>query len=241
MGKTIITIRRSFILLGFIALAFLTGCARLPDYALPRSGVMVDDPAMLAEAFTYRQLTRADFRAPALPPDRTMHESAINAHTCTRIRPTQDSKFSVSRSRYNDSVVYMGSIQKIGFEAILIPGCSWWNPSLPAGNHAYVLQHEQIHFALVELTARRLTVDARHKARTFMAIHPTAEAAKAEIAATVNEWIRSATQDSLGRHTAFDEDTSLFHSPRWQQWWQDTVDGELAGIPPAAPSGTAAY
>lgn len=237
MGEIIITIQRSFITLCVVLLAVLSGCARLPDYALPRGGVLVADPAMLDEAFTYRQLTRADFKAAALSPDRAMHEASINAHTCTRIRPTPDSKLTVSRNRYNGAVVYIGSIATIGFEAIMIPGCSWWNPAMPARSHAYVLQHEQIHFALVELTARRLTVDAREKARTFMAIHPTVEEARAEVAATVNAWIRSATEASLATHTAFDEDTSLFHSPKWQQWWQEKVDSQLASIQPAAPAG----
>jgi len=221
-----------------ILLAFLSGCARLPDYALPRGGVILDDPAMIDEAFTYRQLTRADFRASTLSTDRVMHESSINAHTCARIRPTHDSRFTVSRTRYNGSIVYIGSINKIGFEAIMIPGCSWWNPALPARKHAYVLQHEQIHFALDELTARQLTVNARQATRTFMAIHPTFEAAKAEVAATVNEWIRSAMEESMATHTAFDKDTSLFHSPRWQQWWREKIEGQLAGLQPAEPAGT---
>ena len=203
----------------------------MPDYALPRSGVAMADSAMLDEAFPYRQLTLSDFRAPALRADQAAHASAINAHTCARIRPTSDSRFSVMRTRYNDSVVFIGSIEKIRFEGIMIPGCSWWNPDLPASRHDYVLQHEQIHFALVELAARRLTVDIREEARSFMTIQPTAEAAKTEIAATINRWIRSAMEASLEMHTAFDNDTSLFHSPRWQQWWQDKIEKQLAADP----------
>jgi hypothetical protein len=221
-----------------ILLPVLSGCARLPEYAMPRSDVILDDPAMIDEGFTYRQLTRADFKASTLSTDRAMHESSINAHTCTRIRPTHDSKFTFNRTRFNDSIVYIGSIDKIGFEAIMIPGCSWWNPALPARNHAYVLQHEQIHFALVELTARQLTVNARLAARTFMAIQSTFEAAKAEVAATINGWIRSAMEESMATHTAFDKDTSLFHSPRWQQWWQEKVERQLADFRPAEQAET---
>ncbi|WP_319521297.1 hypothetical protein [uncultured Desulfosarcina sp.] len=223
------TILRCFGIVGCILLlAAFYGCTGLPDYALPHSGAAMADPAMLDEAFTYRQLTRSDFRAPALPADQAAHASAINAHTCARIRPTKDSRFTVVRTRYNDSVVYIGSIEKIRFAGIMIPGCSWWNPALPAGRHAYVLQHEQIHFALVELAARRLTADIREEARSFMTIQPTQEAARTEIAATVNQWIRSAMEASLETHTAFDNDTSLFYSPGWQQWWQDKVEKQLA-------------
>jgi hypothetical protein len=236
MLKNVITIQRGFTCTGLLLLlmAFI-GCARLPDYALPRSSTLVGDPAMLEAAFTYRQLTRADFKAPGLMSALTMHESSINAHTCTRIRPTRDSRFSVSRSRFNGSVVYIGSIEHIGFEAIMIPGCSWWNPALPAHRKAYVLQHEQIHFALVEVSARQLTVDAREKAKTFMTIHPTMAAAKAEISTTVQQWIQSATQASMATHTAFDKDTSLFYSPRWQRHWLEKVERQLADLEPALP------
>jgi len=223
---------KTFRCVGIIGLIFLLAvfgsCAGLPDYALPRSGAMMADSTILDEAFTYRQLTRSDFRAPALPPDQGAHASAINAHTCARIRPTKDSRFSVVRTRYNDSALYIGGIEKIRFEGIMIPGCSWWNPALPAGRHAYVLQHEQVHFALVELAARRLTVDIREEARSFMSVQSTEKAARTEIAATVNRWIRSAMEASLEMHTAFDNDTSLFHSPRWQQWWQDKIEKQLA-------------
>jgi len=218
-------------------LAALSGCARLPDYARPQSGAALADPQMIKEAFTYRQLTRADFRAPTLPAERAMHASSINAHTCAHIRPTKSSRFSIRRTPYDDSVMYIGSIDAIDFEAVMVPGCSWWNPELPAARHAYVLEHEQIHFALVELTARRLTREGRSKARTFMAIQPTAAAAQKEIKTTIKQWIRSAMEKSLADHTAFDEDTSLFYSPRWQQWWLEKVESQLAELGGRGPEG----
>ncbi len=224
----IITIQHRCITGCLILLTLLTGCARLPEYAMPRTDLHLDDPAIIEDAFAYRQLTRSDFTATTLPPDQTMHATSINAHTCTRIRPAKNSRFTVNRARYGESFIYIGSIEKIAFEAIMIPACSWWNPAMPAQNRSYVLQHEQIHFALVELTARRLTVNAREAVKTFMAIHPTPEAARAEVAATVKQWIRSAMDESLAEHTAFDEDTSLFHSPKRQHWWMEKVENELA-------------
>jgi len=228
------TFRGGGILGCILLLAVFGGCTGLPDYALPRSGAAMADPAMLDEAVTYRQLTRSDFRAPGLPADQKAHASAINAHTCARIRPTPETRFSVVRTRYNGSVVFIGGIENIRFEGIMIPGCSWWNPDLPAGMHDYVLQHEQIHFALVELAARRLTADIQEEARSFMTIQPTAKEVRAQITATVNQWIRSAMEASLEMHTAFDNDTSLFHSPGWQQWWQDKIEKQLAAAPEPA-------
>lgn len=228
MLEMIITNQRGFITGCIMLLATFSGCARLPYYAMPRAGLHAGDPAALGDGITYRQLTRADFKATSLPLDRVRHEKSINAYTCTRIRPGRDAKFVVSRARYGESVIYIGSIRQIAFEAIMLPGCSWWNPALPTKNSAYVRQHEQIHFAIVELTAHQLTARAQEKLGTFLAIHPTHNAAMDEITATVKQMIRSATDESLKRHTAFDEDTSLFHSPKWQRWWLEKVECELA-------------
>lgn len=228
MPTIIITFWRGFILGGTILAAILSGCARLPDYALPGSGRLLDDPTLLADAFTYRRLTRADFRAEALPPDRAAHAASINAHTCTQIRPRPDTRMVISRSRFAGSDMVIGSISYIAFEAIMIPGCSWWNPRLEAKHTAYVLQHEQIHFAITEQTARKLTAEAQERLRDFIVVEYSPEAAREVIAQTIRSLIRSATQASLKTHTAFDEETSLFHSPRRQQWWMEKMERDLA-------------
>lgn len=165
-----------------------------------------------------------------------MHADAIHAHTCARIRPTQDSKFTITRARFGGSWAFFGSIKAIAFEAVMFPGCSWWNPAMPAQMHRYVLQHEQIHFAIVELTARRLTADARLKAQSFMAIQPTSKAVREEMTAAVNKWIQSAMAESLAIHTDFDEDTSMYPSPQWQQLWQEKIEKQLAELRPQAPA-----
>jgi hypothetical protein len=51
----------------------------------------------------------------------------------------------------------------------------------------------------------------------------------------VHKWIQSAMTDSLARQTEFDEDTSMYPSPRWQQWWQEKIEKQLAEMPPQAP------
>lgn len=222
---------------GLILSVMLTGCTTLPDYAKPRIGITVTDPDILADAVTYRKLRRTDFEATELPDGSIGHDGFINAGTCTRIRPTKDSKFQLNRTRLTRSQFYVGSIEKIEFEAVMFPGCSWWNPAIPPSKHAYVLQHEQIHFALVELTARRLTADVREKSRSFISMHPTIDAVQAEIAARINEWIREASMKSMATHTDFDKDTSLYFNPRWQQLWWEKVERQLAELPPAVASG----
>lgn len=221
------------ILFGLLLVGLFTGCARLPDYAMPRHVAGSIDPALLADAVTYRPLRRTDFRANSLPPDRIAHAGIINAYTCAQIRPTADSRIVVRRAHFEGERMYTGTITAIGFEAIMVPGCSWWNPALPERRHAYVLEHEQIHFALLTLTARRLTIDVRQRAAAFMVIQPTADKVRTEITATVNAWIAGAVEQAIAEHTAFDEATSLYYSPRRQRWWRENVDARLAELPPS--------
>jgi hypothetical protein len=43
----------------------------------------------------------------------------------------------------------------------------------------------------------------------------------------IKDRINTAMEASLKRQAEFDEDTSLFHNPRRQQWWSWTVEDEL--------------
>ena len=52
---------------------------------------------------------------------------------------------------------YVGTISQLKFKTVFVPECSWWNPNLAKNGENYVLQHDQIHFALTELAARKLT------------------------------------------------------------------------------------
>ncbi len=157
-----------------------------------------------------------------------MHADVIGANTCVYIRPTKDSNFAVHRSRLGGKWTYYGSIHSIRFEAVMLPSCSWWNPALPPRSHAYVLQHEQIHFAIAEVAARRLTKRVRLKAKSYLSIHPTSAAVQEDIVATIKGWIREANDASLAIHTDFDEDTSMFSDPRAQQWWFEKLKEQLA-------------
>jgi hypothetical protein len=95
-----------------------------------------------------------------------------------------------------------------------------------------VLQHEQIHFALMELAARKLTHEARALTKKFVAIRTTHKDAQSEILATIEDMIRSASEDSLKEHTAFDQDTSLHFDPEKQRQWLDLVEEQLLRTAP---------
>ena len=223
--------RKTILLLLLLVLA--TGCATLPEYARPRAAPLDNTRGQLSEGFTYRPLTIADFKAKALPRDLGTHQAHINAHSCIQIRPTRDTRFQIVPRFMAGTVQYFGSIEHIGFEVVLIPECSWWNPRMPRRLQAYVLQHEQIHFAISELAARRLTAEARQMARSYLAIGATRQEVLDELHAKVRSLLEAALQASLKEHTAFDEDASMSPNPRLQNWWYDDVTDRLKKNEPA--------
>jgi hypothetical protein len=199
----------------------------LPEYAKPRTIPIDEIHKVSPNGFTYKQLTREDFRATSLPENLSIHGERINAHTVTRIRITADSNLNITRRSFLDQIDYLGSINYLAFEAVMIPNNSWWNPKIKAGIAGYVLQHEQIHFALTELAARKLTSDARKWSSNLLVIKQTPPEVYSEIAQQIKGMLDSALAANQKRHLKFDEDTSLFYSPSWQAWWLEKVEEEL--------------
>jgi len=210
-----------------LSLTWVSACAQLPDYAKPRTMQIDEIHKVIPTGFTYRQLTPEDFRATSLPENLSAHAEGINAQAATQIRVTADSNFSITRRPFLDRIDYSGSINHIAFEAVMIPNNSWWNPKIKAAIKGYVLQHEQIHFALTELAARKLTSDARKWSSNLLIIKQTPQEVHAEIVRQIKDMINSAMKANQKRHLKFDEDTSLFYNPSRQVWWLETVEKEL--------------
>jgi len=109
----------------------------------------------------------------------------------------------------------------------MLPEKSWWNPFLAKEKQAYVLQHEQIHFALMELEARRLNRKAALEDQRLQECAFDVEIAKEKLSATLDQWMAEAVQESLKRHEEFDVATSHLYVPRIQQGWYNKVMQEL--------------
>jgi hypothetical protein len=210
-----------------LALALIPACARLPEYARPRMVQAEDLQQTRAAGFPYRELTPEDFRAASLSEHMADHAERINAHAATQIRLTTDSGFRITSGDLYGQSYFFGRIERLGFEAVMLPDRSWWNPKMPANMRGYVLQHEQIHFALTELAARQLTSDSQKWAADVLVIQPTPQEVRAELARLIKERINAAMEANLKRQAEFDNDTSLFFNPRRQQWWSWTVEDEL--------------
>jgi hypothetical protein len=210
-----------------LSLTLVSACAQLPEYAKPRTIQIHEIHKVIPTGFTYRQLTPEDFRATSLSENLSTHGESINAQSAILIRVTADSNFRITRSSFLGQINYFGSINHLAFEAVMIPNNSWWNPKIKAAIIGYVLQHEQIHFALTELAARKLTRDAQKWASDLFVITETPQQVYSEIVQQIKGMINSAMEANKKRHLKFDEDTSLFYNPSWQAWWLEMVEKEL--------------
>ena len=208
-------------------LLMLTACAQLPEYARPRVVDLDHQQVSLDGAFTYRTLEVDDFQASSLPDDLASHSRNIAAHACCRLRTTKDTRYKITRGYLNQKLHYFGSIEYAEFEAVMVPDCSWLNPKVGKKKLDYVLQHEQIHFALMELAARKLNRESKDEFKNYIAIQSTQQAVRNEIAAKIKAMVRKANDEVLVEHTAFDEETSLYFDPEAQQRWFDRIEEQL--------------
>jgi hypothetical protein len=190
-------------------------------------------PEALEESFPYRPLRVADFGAAAPPASIAPHAGRINARACLQIRLREESVVHVTQTILDGRPWYFGTVRDPAFEARMIPACSWWNPEVPAPRRAYVLQHEQIHFALMEVAARRLTDEARRTFAEWVAVEPTVPALREAVTRKLAETIEAGQVAVLEEQTEFDNDTSRVYDPRAQQRWFEEVTSALAEAPTA--------
>lgn len=209
----------------FIFLILLAGCGSLPDYSRPR--IYPGDTALPALVVAYRDLVVADFQAEHLPDYLRDHSRHMNAHTAVAIRTMPGSHSILTPPDGHGAQMYSGRVENLAFEAVMIPAHSWWNPSLAKERFAYVLQHEQIHFALMEVAARRLT-DRAARQQARLTVHDTSnEAVKKRLLAEIDQWLAESEGDVLREHTEFDRATSRRYAPEVQQQWYERVEKEL--------------
>jgi hypothetical protein len=210
--------------------ALFAACSSLPDHARPRAGLI--DPAAYSatDTIAYRALARADFRAAQPPAPVAEHAQSFGAFTCANIVP--DGMTRVRFDPTGEPGTYLARLENTTFRAEMDRGCSWWNPHGPPIPADYVLQHEQIHFALTEIQARRLTAKLRDvRLRTG-----SPDSAASELQGRYNRALEEATAELLRTSTAFDEETSGRYEPVRQARWLERVESELARGSGAAPA-----
>lgn len=220
----------------------LLGCAAasLPDYAAPSGGLV--DPATYdtSDLIPYRRLTRADFRAESVPGPFAAVSQRVGAATCGYVRTTPETRILAQPVQAGDSVRYRAQVDTLGFAAYMDRHCSWWNDANHVATPEYVLEHEQIHFALFELQARALDRRAPEIAATLVTTADSPEQAQAELQERLGTALQEGLEDVLHRSHRFDSDTSLGEFPEKQAAWLRTVQAELAATGGGWPAGAEA-
>lgn len=194
------------------------GCAtqRLPDSAMPHVAVREPGTAPPPQAFTYRILTPDDFQASAPPAAYAAHARVMGAMTCARVAPAPGTRVAYAHGPHGAG--YVARPEAVSFRAEFDPACSWWNREpLPVPSEQ-ILQHEQIHFALIELAARRTT----ERARAFAGEGASPDAAARDFQSRVQDLLHEIAGEILKEQTRFDQETSGQLDPTAQnRWWGD--------------------
>lgn len=219
---------RQFVIAGaLISLLFLPSCAQLPDYARPQFYTHPETENAGASGFRYRNLTIEDFEAKSLPPDYQQYHTSINARSCLSVRPSRTTNAQISTVSYYGNLLYVGNFTDVSFEALFIPSCSWWNQNVSQEKIDYVLQHEQIHFAISELTARKVTRELNIKMKDYTAVGGTHAEVKEELMKVLLDSAHEMLESDLEIHTDFDEDTSMFYDQDEQNQWFNQIGKQL--------------
>lgn len=212
------------VLLGWSAVC--GGCTRLPDFAAPKGGVIDPSKVDRSDTIRYRTLTRDDFRAEQPPAHLAEHAQKLGALTCANVITTPDTQVQIRQDP--EAGTYVARLLSLGFIAEMDRKCSWWNTKQKSANDAYVLQHEQIHFALAELAARRQNVRAARMVSELVITASSAEDAQRQIQEQVTSVVQDAMEELIEENHDFDVDTSLEHDPEKQDEWFRRVTAELA-------------
>jgi hypothetical protein len=228
---------------GWLGASLLLGCATLPEYAAPKGGVVDAGKLDSTDVISYRQLTRADFRGTQAPREFAPVAARVGAATCGQVRTTPDTTFLINwrQAAPNAEKRHWVQVKKLEFMALMDRHCSWWNEKAASRAPAYVLQHEQIHFALYELGARKLNASVDAISRDMMAEGSSQQEVQDRAQKALNAALQKATDELLDRNREFDQDTSLGYRPDRQRAWLREVTQELAetegfASPPYTPA-----
>jgi hypothetical protein len=194
------------------------------------SGTVVLDPGPDAtDTIRYREITPSDFRGAAPPPEFADHARVVGAAFCGRIVLSPEARivaYPVHPSQ--PGTPFVATMENMSFRAEMDRACSWWNQRSPATSmYQTLLQHEQIHFAISELAARRLTVQAQSWMTGWRHVAASADEAIAAGSSFVERALHELSADVTRRNEAFDRETSFMTNQQRQLYWFFQVRREL--------------
>ena len=189
------------------------------------------DPGTLngEDLIDYRALTPGDFRGEKPVGEAAQHMDAMGAQTYAIVRPDPNLRILITGTAEPDGDThYRGKLESVlHFRAQMDRKRSWWNPNLKEVPEAYVLQHEQIHFAIAAIEAQNLNAGAPALSASMHAEGDSQDEVKRAIQAKLDDVIRDALDRLIERNGKFDEDTSARYVPKKQEEWWRRVSSEL--------------
>ncbi len=194
--------------------------------ALPR----VFDPTLLETGalIRYRDLSREDFLADAPPAETAGLHGRLGAATCVFLTTHPSTAIRVSsRGLDQQRGLVRAQVEDLGFLAYMDRECSWWNPAPMALPDEYILEHEQIHFALFEIAARRVNRRVDQLTRQLETVSTSQQHALEEIHRRIDAEMQQIIAEVLARSNEFDRETSRSYRRDRQNWWWRTVNIEL--------------
>ncbi|TNF86498.1 MAG: hypothetical protein JSU67_00055 [Gammaproteobacteria bacterium] len=208
-----------------LSVVVLAGCAtgKLPKYAAPSVSIVTDEDMDMSDVISYRQLTRDDFRGSEPPSN---FDERMAAVTCVYTQPQIDKDgIEINPVDMEDGVlVYEVIYNNLRYRALMNRSCSWWNPRTSPLERDYVLEHEQIHFALFEAAAREWNELPPLKIRVrSQDIADMQREVQKQFEAQMQRRLQVLREENL----RFDEDTSMGHKPAKQKEWLQTVLARL--------------
>jgi hypothetical protein len=187
------------------------------------------DPELLenGDVIRYRDLSREDFLADKAPAEVADFHGDLGAATCVFL--TTDPEMIVRTTGDDRGLVY-AQVENLRFMAFMDRGCSWWNPEPISLPDDYILQHEQIHFALFEIEARRLNRRSEWLTKQLQTVSSDRQAAVDELHRRIDVEIERAMAAIFRRSDDLDDDTSRTIRRDRQDWWWRLVNQELAEL-----------
>ncbi len=239
--------------LGLICVMLLTGCAsavpRQPEgieapasataktaelesngkqrFIKPQVRLVEEKPTTLAHGFRYRALSVRDFAATNPGAAFASHKTYLGAASCIELRTTPDSRVAAFKINTDVGTRYRAKIDRLALAAYFVPSCAWWNPELTRSEVDYVLQHEQIHFALSEIVAEELNSQILKTKDDIWAEGETSREAFDALRTTTDKFFQEAVKRLEAVHRDFDSGTSGIFVPAVQQNWMDRVKARL--------------
>jgi hypothetical protein len=175
------------------------------------------------ELIPYRALERDDFKGSRVTGFSRAEENQLQAMTCTQIIVRPRNVVTRGIRSANGAMQYVSSLDDPLFFAAMNRTCSWWRPD-GVLSEARVLEHEQIHFAIEELEARRLNSRAGDIAQRIQTrgndLGEVSQRAQSELRSVLD----SAQDASMQRSTLFDIQA---RDPVVQRRWFQKVSAEL--------------